>query len=205
MKRRYQSIDDLVPLITIHSYSKDHVLSSPVSLIVVGRKSLIIKSFQQHGWFLAEQINPISAVRAGLATFFNLSYHKGPMYDSYVDGRPHVLGFEKPTQTDSFRRRHHLRLWKTRYYLNHKPVWIGTISYDRGVGLKKGSLLPIHHTNPTLRLEEDFLAKTFGVQKPIYVVLSRKESGTMYSGDSYIWDGQALLIEIDKRNTQPSP
>jgi len=106
------------------------------------------------------------------------------------------MGFEMPTQSDTYRRRHHLRIWKTRYFLKRQRVWVGTLSYDSGVGFIKHSFIPAHHISPSLELESQYLTRTLHILKPVSARLSKPESGKINTGDSYIWNGRALILDF---------
>jgi hypothetical protein len=80
--------------------------------------------------------------------------------------------------------------------LGKKTVWLGMLSYDKGVGLMKSSLVPTHHISSTLNHEEDFLARSLGISSPRYLQLSKAEKGVISTGDVYVWNGKALVIDL---------
>ena len=116
------------------------------------------------------------------------------MWPTFINGKRYRLAFEKPTRADTFRRRHHLRLWRTNLRVNKKAVWFGTLSYDRGVGVMKHSLYPTHHIGSVLNSEEEFLAKALGINN--YLQISEPTKGMIGTGDNYVWDGKALVINL---------
>lgn len=191
--KKYQELADLIPR---HSYSLHSKQMEPVSLIIIGDKRQLLKSFRRAGWYLAEAINWRTTLRSALATVFDGSYRNGPMWPSYLYGKKNQMGFERPTRTDTYRRRHHLRLWKTSIRTDTGRVWAGTISYDRGVGHFQHNLLPIHHISSKLGSEDNFLARTFRIAKPVYITMGHPEEGRINTGDPYVWDGQALVIDL---------
>lgn len=196
MKTKYSKLQDILPYLPRHSYSKQSEPMEPVSLIIIGSRHRLLETFKLAGWFLAEKINLTSDINAAWASLFNSSYRTGPMRDSYLGGKKHQIGFEKPTKSDTYRHRHHLRLWKTKYVLHKEQVWLGTISYDRGIRLLKSHLVPTHHISPTLNGEEDFLAKTLYIQKPHYIKMTGEERGEINTGDPYFWNGKTLVVDL---------
>lgn len=170
----------------------------PVSLIVIGSKNDVLDRLGGAGWYLADSVNFNSAIKSALATIFNSSYRTGPMGPAYIDNIMHRMGFERPTRSDTYRRRHHLRLWKTKIRIKKQIVWIGTISYDRGVGLIENSLRPTHHISSNIKSEENFLARTLRIAKPKYITLGISEKDHISTGDPYIWDGKAMLLDLSK-------
>lgn len=196
---KHKSIKDALHLLPRRSYTGSGEPMEPVTLIIIGSKKSILNRFGQAGWYLADSINFSSSLKSTIATVFNSSYKTGPMWPSYISNIQHRMGFERPTRSDTFRRRHHLRLWKTKIRINKQILWVGTISYDRSVGLREGSLMPTHHISSTLNSEENFLARTLRIARPRYIKLGEAESGTIKTGDKYVWDGQALILDLSKK------
>ncbi|HVO86719.1 MAG TPA: LssY C-terminal domain-containing protein [Candidatus Binatia bacterium] len=194
--KKYKNLEELIAKLPNHSFSINGKQMEPVCLVIEGNKRQIRRSFRAAGWYLADSIGFISTLKSAVSSLLNLSYRDGPMWPSYINGKKHQLGFERPTKTDTYRRRHHLRLWTTGFKVGKKRVWVGTISYDRGIGRFKGSLLPTHHIGPTLVLEEGYLARTFDIQAPKYLRLGQSETGVINTGDDYVWDGRALIINL---------
>ncbi len=198
MKTKHKDLDDILPYLPRHSYSKLSDPMEPVSLIIIGKKHHLIDTFKLAGWYLADKITLTSSVDAALASLFNKSYKTGPMWTSYLSGKKHQIGFERPTGANTFRHRHHLRLWKTKFNLKDEPVWLGTISYDKSIGTVTSKLIPTHHISPTLNSEEDFLADTLYIKKPHYVELGNSEEGQINTGDNYFWNGKALVVDLSR-------
>jgi hypothetical protein len=130
------------------------------------------------------------------------SYRSGPMWPSFVNGKPNNFGFEMPTKSDTYRRRHHLRLWKTHFNVGSRPVWVGTISYDKGIGFIKHRPIPAHHISSNLEVESAYLARTLRVLKPVYVSLAKPEKGFINTGDPYVWNGRALVVDLSNHRRE---
>jgi hypothetical protein len=179
-----------------YSFSVHKKQMEPVTLIILGDKPHITKNLEDAGWYKAAKIGFSTTIKSAFATIFNKSYRTGPMWPAYINGRKHRMGFEKPTESDTYRRRHHMRLWRTRFHWHGKTVWIGTISYDRSVGFMNHNPLPTHHISPGLKNEEDYLAHTLKSLKPIYLRLAAPEKGVINTGDAYVWDGKVLVLNL---------
>lgn len=199
MAKKYKKLAEIIDDLPRHSHSIHGKPMEPVTLILLGDRPSIIEAFHQAGWYLAVPITFLSSIKSGLATIFNASYRTGPMWPSYIGAKRHQMGFERPTAADTYRRRHHLRLWKTPDKVEGKRVWVGTLSYDRSVGRFRGSLFPTHHICSKLNSEENFLARTLRIAAPTYIKLAGSEIGHINTGDPYIWDGKALVIDCQPR------
>ena len=167
----------------------------PVNLVIIGNRRFIQIYFKKHGWFTADKLGALSLVKALISVLFNKSYHEGPISGSYVKGRHFTMGFQHPTRSDTYRRRHHLRLWRTSYKIMGRRVWVGTLSYERSAGLS-ADYYPTHHISPTLSWEEDFLASTLGINRAQHLTLAKARKGQLNNGDSYDYDGKALVVNL---------
>ncbi len=193
---KHKNLEEIVAQIPRHTLSYKGRLCEPINLIVIGSRWQLQKNFIKNGWKPAVGLSPISALHALFAAIANISYPTGPVGTLYIHRRPQRLAFQKPTRSNSFRRRHHLRLWHTPYRFKRSPVWIGMLSYDRSTGHYKNSPIPTHHISPSLTSEEDYLAKSFDIKHPRFVKLANPERGNISNGDAYYWDGRALLINL---------
>ena len=196
MKKKHKSLKTLLPLLPTQTYSVTGKPCEPVTLIVIGKRHRIIKHFIYQRWYLAVGITPLSALRAFWATVFSSSYLTGPVSPLFIRKKTQQLAFQRPTRTNTFRRRHHLRLWKTSHTINGHRVWVGMLSYDRGSGFYKHSLFPTHHISSNLSSEENFLARSLRIARPTYVRLGEPAIGIISNGDPYTWDGKALVVNL---------
>jgi hypothetical protein len=198
MYLKSKTLAKTLPLLPRYSYSIHGKQMEPITLILLGHKNTLVDKMVSAGWYESERITPITTLRSGFAAIFNKGYRTGPMWPAIINGKRNRLGFEMPTQSDTYRRRHHMRLWETRFRISNQPVWVGTISYEHGAGLVKHSLLPTHHISPALKLEEEYLARTLDLLKPMYAKLAKPEEGLINTGDPYIWDGKVLVVDLSK-------
>ena len=62
----------------------DGLLSDPVNLAFVGSEKQLHKAMQNAGWFLADNINVKTSIRACIATIFHKSYASAPVSPGYL-------------------------------------------------------------------------------------------------------------------------
>lgn len=168
----------------------------PVNLVVTGHLNEIRHQLEEHGWFVAEDQTFKSFWHSLYSTFLKKPYPNGPMNPSFIGKHHrHDIAFERPTYHNNYRQRHHLRLWRTRFKLGKKRIWIGILSFDKGIGIGHG--LPTHHIDPALLWEEKFLAHCLGINQPVFVRLDEHQRGYVSNGDPYVYDGRALVLEFN--------
>src|SRR6266702_4563328 len=77
-------------------------------------------------------------------------YHDAPVSPLYYNGKKEQLAFEKPDGS-SADKRHHVRLWLVlEKATDGRPVWLGSVTFDRGVGLSHDTGQVTHHIGPDI-------------------------------------------------------
>ncbi len=113
------------------------------------------------------------------------------------------MAFEKPVG-NSADRRHHVRFWKVLERGEEgRAVWLGAITFDRGVGFSHDDGRITHHIAPNIDFERDLLTddlKAAKVVTTIYEVtgIGPTLNGRNGEGDPYFTDGEikiSVLVE----------
>lgn len=172
----------------------------PISFIIVSDEQKIINAFTAAGWSEAEKPNLSNFLKLSSAIAKNASYPTAPMTPSFYESKTNDLGFEKLTDLNSARQRHHTRYWRTNYKINGQDVWVATASFDQGVEIGPILQLPVHRINPDIDTERDFimndLLKTGLVSDYQKINLVGETKGTNAAGDSFTTDGKTYLINL---------
>ena len=110
----------------------------------------MLRAFAAAGWDTADAVTLKTAVEIGVSVLFDRPYPDAPISPLTYDGRRQDLAFEKPVG-DSADRRHHVRFWKSSKAGNSGAMlWLGSASFDRGVGLSHNTGQITHHIGPNL-------------------------------------------------------
>ncbi len=179
-----------------------HASAKPMetmNIILVGKKSELRQLYKLAGWYEALPVSFWNLLRAQLTLMFNGQFLRGPVTPLYVGINQQDLAFQKPTELNKFRQRHHMRLWKTRFKANTgQPIWIGQASYD--IGIKQtGSLVkvPVHEVDADLNAEREVLRGDLLAAGGVdygYIKLQDAHSGVNAFGDDFEADGRACVI-----------
>jgi len=172
----------------------------PINLIVISPESCFVQSMAHANWDLAEGISLSSTERLAKTAILNQPYPTAPMTPSFYNAEPNDYGFEKQTDRNSVRARHHARFWKTNYETPLGTVFVGTISLD--TGLKWG----ITHTiAPDIDTERDIfvsdMTNTGVVSEGKIIPFVSPVLGSNFSGDQFFTNGQAALLILSSCNT----
>ncbi len=169
----------------------------PINLMIITPQRCLIEGFSNAHWMLADIVSLHSLKQAAKAILLNQGYPTAPMTPSFYDTRPHDLGFEKETEKQTVRSRHHARFWKTRYETAPgSSLFVGTVSLDTGV--KWGGVT--HTIGPDIDTERDLLVsdlKSGGIVDDIQEIsLVSPTLGRNFSGDEFFTDGKAVFLTM---------
>jgi undecaprenyl-diphosphatase len=170
----------------------------PFSLIVVAKDDeTLIQAFANAGWYLADDINITSVGLTLKSIIWNKPYDTAPISPYFWRTYMHDLGFQKPTEKNSARNRHHARFWETNFDDDQGAnVYMGVVSLDTGV--KWWGLT--HKISPDIDTDREYLfnslMKSGNMEKYDKVQLTDRVLGTNYTGDLFFTDGQAYVIYL---------
>ena len=167
----------------------------PLSFIVIAKNDQqLVFAMQKAEWYRADSATFVSVVELAKSAILNKNYPTAPMTPSFWNAKVHDFGFEKPTDTQSVRERHHARFWRTQIETQDgNRVYVGTASQDIGI-----RWLITHKIAPDIDTEKELLLadlESVGMissfQKKQFV---EPTLGTNFSGDQFFTDGKAYVI-----------
>jgi undecaprenyl-diphosphatase len=172
----------------------------PISFVVVGDEKKLLSAFAAAGWSEAEKPNLSNFLKLSSAIAKNKNYPTAPMTPAFYNSKTNDLGFEKSTDLNSARQRHHTRYWLTNYKINGESVFVATASFDQGVEIGPILQFPVHRISPDIDAEREFvmndLLKTGLILNYQKINLVGKTKGTNAAGDNFTTDGQAYFIYL---------
>jgi hypothetical protein len=184
----------------------------PLNVGVVGSQSDVVRAFSAAGWSPADPITLRSSLEIAGSVLLHRPYRDAPVSPLFYDGRREDLAFEKEVGA-SADRRHHVRFWKTLDSGEEgRPVWLGSVTFDRGVGVSHYTGQVTHHIAPDLDAERDGLIADLvaaGVVERTYEVtgIGPTRNGRNGGGDPYYTDGEIEMAVLtpDARKTEEPP
>jgi len=121
-----------------------------------------------------------------------------PVSPLLFEGRQQDLAFEKAVGK-SADERHHVRFWQTKSSgADGQPLWLGSASFDRGVGFSHDTGQITHHIAPDVDAERDLVIgdlQAAGQLSSTYEIagIGATRTGRNGGGDPYFTDGKALI------------
>ncbi len=176
----------------------------PINIILIGTESGIRHSFEKASWYGAHPTTPLHLAAGFLSATFNRSYKSGPFTPFFTGIGTQDMSFQKLTQLNSFRQRHHVRIWRTKHTLpGGKRMWIAAASFD--VSMRVNAMPPFvhHHIDPDLDAERDYIVaellkvgNLLGESHRINPEILPTDKRRNAFGARYYTDGMAKVIEI---------
>jgi LssY C-terminus len=178
---------------------------------LVGSREDVLRAMHAAGWYPADPITLRSSFEIVGSVVLDRPYHDAPVSPLYYDGKKEQLAFEKP-DGKSADRRHHVRLWQVLDKgTDGRPVWLGSVTFDRGVGLSHDTGQVTHHIAPDIDAERDLLMRDLsdaGMVQNFFQIsgIGPTLFGRNGEGDPYYTDGEihiATLVIDGVRRTEP--
>lgn len=162
----------------------------PLNVALIGSKHEVIKIMVAAEWFPADPLTLKSSVEIVAATMLRHPYKEAPVSNLFLFGRKEDLAFEQPVGHDP-RQRHHVRFWMSEKEADDgRPIWVGSVTYDKGVELSRTTGQVTHHIAPDLDAERDRLIEELdktGNLSETYVMDAFHEKHEGHNGGGDLW------------------
>lgn len=176
----------------------------PLNIGLVGTRTDIAFAMQAIGWSPADKLTLRSSIGIVGSVILDRAYKDAPVSPLFIDDRREQLTYEKE-EGSSADKRHHMRLWQVlESGVEDRPVWLGAVTFDTGVGVSQYTGQVTHVISADIDAERDYL----GTQliKAGMVTTSYQVSGvgpTVFGrngeGDRYYTDGEIHVLVLTER------
>ncbi|MGY3032527.1 hypothetical protein ACVIIV_001697 [Bradyrhizobium sp. USDA 4354] len=188
-----------LPMLTRTS---DDIPGDPLNVGLVGDGEDVVRAMNAAGWFAADAVTLRSSIEIVGSVVLDRPYRDAPVSPLYYLGKKEQYAFEKPAG-NSADRRNHVRFWKALEKGDDgRPVWLGSATFDRGVGLSHDTGQVTHHIAANIDAERDLLMADLRAARVVSNFFQISGVGpTMFGrnggGDPYHTDGEihvAVLV-----------
>ena len=183
------------------SLTAQGIPGDPLNVGLVGDRADIVRAMHAAGWYPADAITLRTSVEIIGSVLLDRPYRDAPVSDLYYDGRKEDLAFEKP-EGASADRRHHVRFWSVlENGVEGRPVWLGSATFDRGVGLSGYTGQVTHHIAPDVDADRDLLISDLTNAHMVAAVYQVSGIGLTLAGrnggdDPYYTDGEIWIARL---------
>jgi len=186
---------------TMLTRTAQDIPGDPINVGLVGSREDVLCAMHAATWYPADPITFQSSLEIVGSVVLDRPYRDAPVSSLFYQGRREDLAFENPDGR-SADRRHHVRFWEVLKQAEEgRPVWLGSVTFDRGVGLSRYTGQVTHHIAPNIDVERDGLTddlKTVKVVEAIYEVsgIGPTLNGRNGEGDPYYTDGEIKISRL---------
>jgi hypothetical protein len=201
---------DALPMTTVTSFG---IPGDALNVGLEGSEADVVCAMEAAGWSPADPVTLASSLKITGSVLFDRPYRQAPVSPLFYQGRREDLAFEKAAGR-SADTRHHIRLWKAlEAGEDGLPVWLGSATFDRGVGINRYTGQITHHIAPDIDAERDLVSSDLAAAGKVdatYETSGVEPSLTLRNGggDFYYTDGEISFSKLtpgcDKHNAQPA-
>jgi len=184
--------------LTMVTRTASGIPGDPINVGLVGSRDDILCAMNAAGWYPADPITLRSSIEIVGSVLLDRPYRDAPVSHLYYNGKRQDLAFEKPVGI-SADRRHHVRFWRAlERGQEGRAVWLGAVTFDRGVGFSRDDARVTHHIGPDIDADRDLLTadlQAARVVQTIYEVtgIGPTADGHNGEGDVYYTDGDIKI------------
>ena len=177
-----------------------------------GSRDEALCAMRAAGWRPADPVTLSSSFRIADSVLLRRAYPTAPVSDLFYDGRRQDLAFEKAAGI-SPKERHHVRFWLALAEGDSgRPLWLGSATFDRSVGVSHYTGQVTHHIAPDIDAERDLLAHDLAAAGMVSAAYGVTGVGaTVFArnggGDPYFTDGEIAVSRVSPgcRAVQAAP
>jgi hypothetical protein len=181
--------------------TKQGIPGDPINVGLIGNEKEVLCAMNAAKWYPADPVTFRSSIEIAGSVLLDRPYHDAPVSNLFYLGRREDLAFEKPAGK-SADRRHHVRFWKVLDKgEEQRPVWLGAVTFDKGVGVSHFTGAITHHIDADLDAERKLLAtdiENAGMATAKYQVTGIGPTLTGRNGgdDPYYTDGEVWILRL---------
>jgi len=172
-----------------------------VNVLIIGTQDEVVNVFATAGWIQVDKSVGDTLLQGALTTFAKKDYLTMPMSVLYLFNRAQDYGFAHAEPVRVVMSRDHLRVWKSPYEIEGRPVWCVAATHDIGFERDQRNNGVTHKIDPAIDGEREYVNSTLSetglVPKRDHVTppdaLTTAKTAT---GGEFHSDGRILVLLI---------
>src|SRR5215472_2692844 len=131
-----------------------------VNVLIIGTQDQVVQVFTSAGWVQVDKTARESAMNAVLQSLEKKDYLTMPMSILYLFDRPQDYGFAHAEPVRVAMSRNHLRVWKSPYEVQGRPLWCVAATHDTGFERDQRNNGVTHKIDPAIDDEREYVNGT---------------------------------------------
>lgn len=175
-----------------------------VNILIVGSEQEMVNAFTAAQWVKVDKSVQDTVITGLLDTLEKKDYLTMPMSTLYLFGRPQDYGFAHGEAVRVVMSRNHLRVWKSPFKVDGRPLWCVAATHDIGFERDQRNNGVTHKIDPAIDGEREFVNQTLsgtglvsarGHVVPADPLLTAKTA----TGGEFHSDGRILVLVLAAR------
>jgi hypothetical protein len=172
-----------------------------VNALIVGTQDQLVQAFTTAGWVQVDKTVRETAMNALLESFEKKDYLTMPMSTLFLFDRAQDYGFAHAEPVRVAMSRNHLRVWKSPYVVDGRPLWCVAATHDIGFERDQRNNGLTHKIDPAVDGEREYVNGTLSgtglvVQRDHVTPADPLTTAKTATGGEFHSDGRILVLVL---------
>jgi hypothetical protein len=172
-----------------------------VNVLLVGTQDQVVQVFTAAGWVQVDKSVGSAMLNAVMGTIEKKDYLTMPMSTLFLFNQPQDYGFAHGEPVKVAMSRNHLRVWKSPYEVDGRPLWCIAATHDIGFERDQRNNGLTHKIDPAIDGERDYVNGTLSgtglvVQRDHVVPADPLTTAKTATGGEFHSDGRILVLVL---------
>jgi hypothetical protein len=172
-----------------------------VNILLVGTPEQVLQVFARAGWVRVDPSVQDAVVNAVIDSLEKKDYLTMPMSTLYLSDRPQDYGFAHAEPVRVAMSRNHLRVWKSPYVVEGRPLWCIAATHDVGFERDDRDNKVTHKIDPAIDSEREYVNETLSrtglvTQRTHVSPANPLTEASTATGGSFHSDGRILVLLV---------
>jgi hypothetical protein len=177
-----------------------------VNILLVGTQEQVVQVFTRAGWVRVDRSVQDAVVNAVIDSLEKKDYLTMPMSTLYLFDRPQDFGFAHAEPVRVAMSRNHLRVWKSPYVADGRPLWCVAATHDIGFERDERNNKVTHKIDPAIDGEREYVQDTLSrtglvVERAHVTPTDPLIEASTATGGSFHSDGRILVLVLKDAKT----
>lgn len=192
---------DLLARIPRRVTDQAHNPGDMVNILIVGTQDQVVQVFTTADWVQVDKSVGSTAMTALLGSLEKKDYLTMPMSILYLFDRPQDYGFAHAEPIRVVMSRNHLRVWKSPYQVDGRPLWCVAATHDIGFERDQRNNGLTHKIDPAIDGEREYVNGTLSgtglvVQRDHVLPPDALTTAKTATGGEFHSDGRILVLVL---------
>jgi hypothetical protein len=172
-----------------------------VNTLLVGTQEQVVQVFTRAGWVRVDRSMQDAVMNAVIDSLEKKDYLTMPMSTLYLFDRPQDFGFAHAEPVRVAMSRNHLRVWKSPYLVDGRPLWCVAATHDIGFERDERNNKVTHKIDPAVDGEREYLNDTLSrtglvIARTHVTPADPLTAASTATGGTFHSDGRILVLVL---------